>query len=138
MRLTYKILNDAKTQVKKALATPEFKEYIFAQEFTYTKHSRVFIYCKLTVPFAYSIKFFSVPWWRFWWRGVAGTIRRPSTILLNRSYRPANMNQLCGIVVHELCHLLGFSHGANYLAGNKGKKYFDSVPVKVQKYIEGE
>ena len=40
------------------------------------------------------------------------------------------------IIAHEICHLAGFSHGANWNSGNKGTLYFESVPVVVEEYFK--
>jgi hypothetical protein len=129
------ILKQTVERLNKILFSYEFSKLVYDNApFTYTSNSSSDIINRLT-KWNYNKLFeivpFYVPWYKRYMRKVRAYVyssSQPYTIYLNASYPNRNIKSLSGTIMHEFCHLKGYSHGSNKPHGDK---YYNSVPCKI-------
>lgn len=132
----------AKTFMWGVLASQKCKDFVLSHEgknkFTYTTDPVEYIYSNIAASGHLETRIFYPRWWQWIRKKVAMYVyatRYPYTIFINYTILRWDKERLAAKLGHDLCHLRGYGHGANYLAGNKGQKYRDSVPCRIEKFI---
>jgi hypothetical protein len=116
------------------LNSPEFKEWFLKTEFTqlydmkFMSKENMLDQLLTTVKFVYNVV--PRPWYKRW-SSVIGYSQKGEVTTYRDSYDGMNLSDLASHILHECCHVLGFSHDVKY---SRQRDY--SIPYQVGAYVE--